>query len=149
MKTVSIIQSHQCNGCSRCCEGFLNAEIYGFNMSLNDGPCRFLIRDKCGIYPVRPELCKKFLCGWRENTSFPEFMKPNLSNIILLNKYIENFFYYRMVKCNIKIKQEVYNWAEQESMNGKHFIGYDNDGNPLIYSTSDEFKKLIQDKELL
>lgn len=149
MKTISIEQfeNRGCNGCSKCCEGYLTADIYSFDMSLQGGSCRFLLKNQCGIYPVRPELCKRFLCGWRENTSIPDYMQPSLSQVILLGRYIENYFYYRLVKCSLEVKEYVFIWADQESRNGKNIVGYNNNGKFCVFSENDHFKKLILEKE--
>lgn len=136
-----------CDGCSRCCEGFLSADIYGFDMSLRGGKCRFLIKKRCGIYPVRPQLCKVFLCGWRENSTIPDNMKPSESDIILLPKWIENYFYYRMVPTSVTIKDYVYEWAEHTATLGKHLIGYKN-GLFTVFSNDETFKEIITKREL-
>lgn len=136
-----------CDGCSRCCEGFLSAEIYSFDMSLRGGACKFLVKKRCGIYPVRPQLCKSFLCGWRENTTIPDHMKPSESDIILLPKYLESYFYYRMVTTAVKIKDYVYDWAEDSAKEGKHLIGYRH-GEFKVFSMDEKFKEIVTKHEL-
>jgi hypothetical protein len=139
--------TRKCDGCSKCCEGFLSADIYGFDMSLRGGKCKFLVKQRCGIYPVRPDLCKVFLCGWRENTNIPDNLKPSQSHVILLPKYIENYFYYRIVVTHLDIKDYVYEWANIAASEGKHLIGYQN-STFKVFSNDEHFKEIITKKEL-
>lgn len=133
-----------CNGCTKCCEGYLVAEIYGFKMSPTDGGCRFLARSGCGIYPVREPLCKYFQCDWKENYTIEECMKPNLSNVIILTKNIEEYIYYRLIVAGTPIKEYVFDWADEQAKKGKHIVGYNNDGKFVVFSANQRFKELMQ-----
>ena len=76
----------KCSECGSCCSNFLpisSKEIkqiewyirkhhikecrHNFTASLMDLTCPFLMDDKakekCSIYPVRPEICKSFVCN--------------------------------------------------------------------------------------
>ena len=134
-----------CAGCTRCCEGWLTAEIYDFKIGPDDGPCRFLAKSGCGIYSIRGPLCKNFQCDWKENSQIPENMKPSLSNVIILSKKIEDYIYYRLVTAGTPIKEYVYDWAEEQASKGKHVVGYDNNGEFVIFSKDSKFRKLIEE----
>jgi len=132
-----------CNGCTKCCEGWLSAEIYGYKMSPSEGGCKFLGHCGCSIYPVREQLCKAFQCGWKENCSLHENLKPDICNAIIMNKRIEEYSYVRLIPAGI-IKNYVFEWAEEQARLGKHVVGYDNDGEFVIYSNDKKFKELIK-----
>lgn len=76
----------KCSGCGACCSNFLplsakeikNIKWYirkhhikenrhNFAASMEDLTCPFLMDDKakekCAIYPVRPEICRNFVCN--------------------------------------------------------------------------------------
>lgn len=74
-----------CGDCSRCCEGWLTASVFGH--SLEPGrPCFFLEKN-CSIYAQRPiEPCKNYRCAWLGEDVFPMWMRPNLSNLIISQK---------------------------------------------------------------
>lgn len=78
----------KCSGCGQCCSNYLplsSGEIKEIRRHIKkhhikeqkhcaplanlafDLTCPFLMdskeKDKCAVYPVRPEICKKFLCS--------------------------------------------------------------------------------------
>jgi len=128
-----------CDGCTKCCEGWLSADIYGFKIDPENGACRFLSKHGCGIYPVREPLCKNFQCEWKENSQIPVNMKPDKSNVIILIKKLEGFIYRRLVTAGTPIPDYVYMWAEEESTKGKHSVIYSNLGELLIFSKDKNF----------
>lgn len=75
-----------CDGCTKCCEGWLTATIHGKKMSPGV-PCHFVQLGKgCGIYKDRPaDPCKGYECAWvkDDGTIFPEWLKPSLANVII------------------------------------------------------------------
>ena len=134
-----------CNGCTRCCEGWLTTKVYDFDIGPGIGGCRFLGKNGCNIYQTRPhDPCKVFQCGWKENTQVPEFMRPDLSNVILLVRFIESFHFYRIVKCGDDLLPEVVKWAKDYSELGNHLIAYDKDSNLLIFSKERKFRELAR-----
>jgi hypothetical protein len=75
----------ECGDCSMCCEGHLNAVIHGIPMS-KGRPCHFLGKcdgGGCTIYEDRPPLCEAYQCLWKYTPTLPEWMKPNLSDVIM------------------------------------------------------------------
>jgi hypothetical protein len=134
-------KGRSCNGCSKCCEGWLIARVFNFEISPTNGSCRFLGRVGCGIYPVRDTLCKNFYCDWIENSSLPENLKPDKCNAIIITKKLETYLYYRIVTAGI-IKKYVYEWAEEQAKQGKHLVAYDQNGELNIYSNDPLFRSL-------
>lgn len=145
-RTISIIvetKGRSCDGCTKCCEGWLTANIYGFEMNPTNGACRFLAKSGCGIYAVREPLCKNFQCDWKENTAIPEYLKPDKCNAIIMTKRLENYRYYRIITAGI-VKKYVYEWAEEQTKMGKHVVVYGIDGELIIYSNDQQFKSLAR-----
>jgi hypothetical protein len=71
-----------CGDCTRCCEGWLSGSAYGHSFGPGR-PCFFLEKN-CSIYAERPmEPCKNYRCAWLGEDTFPMWMKPNLSNLII------------------------------------------------------------------
>lgn len=64
-----------CSGCTACCTALRIDSRPGFSTRLDTGedisklagqPCRFLGDGQCGIYEVRPLVCRRFKCDWLE-----------------------------------------------------------------------------------
>jgi hypothetical protein len=103
----------ECGECTRCCEGWLTGEIYGHKFYPSQ-PCFFLGKN-CTIYEDRPDTpCKAFKCEWLQNNNFPEWLKPNISNVIVLQKVKDNILYYEAVETGKKIDSVVLNWIIQQ-----------------------------------
>lgn len=110
------MSNRNCDGCTACCEGYLSANIHGHPM-YRGKPCHFVNMDKgCTIYKDRPkEVCVPFKCAWLndENNFFPEWVKPNVSGIIIKEmSWGPNgrFTYLNIVEYRKKITPEVLNW---------------------------------------
>lgn len=74
--------SKSCGTCQKCCDGTYVGVINGHLMG-NGKPCFYLTKDGCGIYEDRPELpCKIFKCLWLEYEDVPDYMKPEVSNVL-------------------------------------------------------------------
>ena len=71
----------QCDGCTMCCEGWLQAEAQGYAFYPGQ-PCHWVGCNGCTIYEDRPEVCSSFQCAWKINHFLPEWFKPTLSNVI-------------------------------------------------------------------
>lgn len=133
-----------CAGCTKCCEGWLTTKVYDFEIGPGIGGCRFLNKG-CGIYQARPyDPCKVFQCGWKENDRVPYFMKPDISGVILLVRYIEDIYFYRIVKCGDELNPIVVKWAQEYSQNNNHLIAYDKESKLLIFSQSRRFRELAR-----
>jgi hypothetical protein len=74
----------ECGTCTKCCEGWLNANIRGHEMYPGK-PCFFVeIGKGCKDYENRPkEPCKNFSCGWTDIEDMPEEFRPEVSGVIM------------------------------------------------------------------
>lgn len=134
-------KGRDCDGCTKCCEGWLTTKIYEFEVGPGTA-CKFMRHRGCSIYDVRPhDPCKTFQCAWKENDALPYNLKPDISKVILLLRYIEDMPFYRIVKCGNELKQEVKDWAQDYSKKGRNVVGYDNEGKLLIFSESRKFRE--------
>lgn len=68
--------NRSCNGCTACCTALRIDAQPGFSTRLDTGEdiskeageaCRFLGNGQCGIYEVRPLVCRRFKCDWLEH----------------------------------------------------------------------------------
>lgn len=138
-------KGRSCDGCTRCCEGVLKTQVFGYDIGPGHGGCKFLGPKGCTVYDQRPiDPCRIFQCAWKENSRIPEFMKPDLSNVILMLRYLDTMPFYRMVKCVDNIEDSVYKWAEEFSQQGHNIIAYDKYGKLLIYSENRRFRELAR-----
>jgi hypothetical protein len=73
----------QCGTCTKCCEGYLTADINGYDIYPGQ-PCYLLKKDVgCQDYDNRPDFpCKSFECFWILEKEMPEEFKPSISGSI-------------------------------------------------------------------
>ena len=122
----------ECGECTKCCEGNLLLTVR--NRSVNkSNPCHFLSKlSKCGgctIYEDRPPVCKDFQCDWLINPEIPEWMKPSLANVIVINQDQAKVHYYEIVETDGKIDSVVLNWillfAIRNKINLKYSVNFE------------------------
>lgn len=130
MKTIPINSiRRQCNGCTRCCEGWLETTVLGQDLR-NGKHCQFLKDSSCSVYKDRPqEPCRSYTCEWINNEIFPDWLKPNLSNVIITKRVPNdaNLTYYDVIETGTKIDSTVLNWiilwALRENINLLYHVG--------------------------
>lgn len=119
MDFLPIIDGRSCEGCTKCCEGHLRAElgIEKFFMGINDDgvrvPCPFVkIGEGCGVYESRPvSPCQTFKCDYLTDASMPESFKPSRSNTIFTTRTIKGIEYTMLIEAGNKLDSEVLSWA--------------------------------------
>ena len=112
-----------CDGCAKCCEGWLHGEAYG-HAFYKGRPC-FFLNKTCSIYDTRPESpCRTFKCSWLAEDIFPHWMKPDLVNIIITKRQLDKFFYYEIVEAGSTIESKTLNWLVQWALNTNNNILY-------------------------
>jgi hypothetical protein len=137
--------SRSCNGCTKCCEGWLSGTAYGYSFSPYK-KCAFL-KNGCGIYQVRPmDPCKTFECEWKSNNIFPDWLKPDQSHVIILKRKFENKYYYLLYSTGRLLDQKIFTWADEFSKSTKHNIVVKNEQEYSVYSADDEFVKLAKEQ---
>ena len=104
-----------CGSCSKCCEGWLTGQAYGFEFHANK-PCAFLGVNGCNIYVNRPyNPCKTFQCEWTINHSLPEWLKPDRSKVIASRRIIGDYSFLMIVPAGAPVSKRVHAWAEAYS----------------------------------
>ena len=107
-----VVRDRSCGTCTKCCEGYLSGEVNGIPF-YEGKPCHFTdIGSGCSIYEDRPEdPCKAFKCQWLSNPNFPEWLKPNLSNVIFVYAKLGQHEYVFAKEAGGKIDARTLSWA--------------------------------------
>ena len=142
MKRLEIINNRSCDGCTKCCEGWLSATIYGKQM-YRGRPCHFKSQNGCSIYEGRPEdPCKKYSCGWLEILDVPEWMKPNLVNAIISKRKNDSLEWLELTEAGSKLDSSVLSWFFMYCMNSGINFSYQVDA-AYNYFGSKEFLEFM------
>jgi hypothetical protein len=75
------VPGRECGTCDYCCVVFENTIP---EIAKPPGTrCRNLTAAGCAIYETRPDMCAKWMCGWRLIAGLPENWRPDLSGILV------------------------------------------------------------------
>jgi hypothetical protein len=142
LKTVG----RACNGCTKCCDGWLTGKAYGLHF-YPGCPCHFKTSKGCMIYLTRPkDPCVSFECEWKRNLSIPEWIKPNLSNVIIVQRFIETIPYLGVNQAGTADLVKITQWLSLFSDKAQKNIVFWSNSTNRIYSKDLEFVKLIKQK---
>jgi hypothetical protein len=117
MNKLPIVEGRSCDGCTKCCEGYLAGDIRGHWMGIApDGankPCFFLeIGKGCKEYKKRPvDPCRTFKCDYLTNLEMPESFKPSRANAIFTTRTVKGIEYIQLIEAGRKLDSEVLSWA--------------------------------------
>ena len=121
------MSERSCDGCAKCCEGWLHGEAYG-HAFYKGRPC-FFLNKTCSIYDTRPDSpCRTFKCSWLAEDIFPHWMKPDLVNIIITKRQVEDIIYYEVVEAGSTIEAKTLSWLIHWALNTKNNILYQIEG---------------------
>ena len=106
-----LIPKRSCDGCTKCCEGYLEGVSYDYSF-YPGRPCQFVkIGVGCSIYSQRPkDPCVDYKCSWILEENFPEWMKPNLVDVIVTKNLINNIPYLNAVEAGSVMSSKVLSW---------------------------------------
>jgi hypothetical protein len=148
INNLPIVNGRSCDGCTKCCEGHLAADIRGQYMGkLDTGeikPCIFVDAGKgCKEYEKRPiDPCRTFKCDWLTNPDIPESFKPSRSNSIFITRTINGVEYMRLLEAGRKLDSEVLSWAVSYALvNELNFAWLVLDN--IFWIGSDDFNKMM------
>lgn len=88
MHKLKVLSNRSCDGCVKCCEGWLEADIRGHKMRTGK-PCFYLSSNSlgCSAYDDRPkDPCRDYRCVWLEDESFPDALKPSVSGVLVTKR---------------------------------------------------------------
>ena len=102
----------ECGTCTKCCEGWLGADIRGHKMYPGK-PCFFVeIGKGCKDYENRPkEPCKNFSCGWTDIEDMPKEFRPEVSGVIMHFKTNNGNPYMGLAKAPNNPTEQYLSWA--------------------------------------
>lgn len=127
--------SRSCEGCTKCCEGWLTAEIHG-ELMYPGKPCQNCNPGiGCTDYSNRPENpCKTYMCFWRSDDAVPVQFKPSDVNSIISSGEMDGMPYLSLFEAGEKMRPEIVSWftsfasanginAEWEILGQVHYSG--------------------------
>lgn len=127
-----------CGSCNECCKGYLYGDAHGVPF-YPDNPCHYLdMKSPCGgctIYNDRPAVCRDFKCWWLMSQQVPNWMKPELSKVIIYTRefndvegqYLEEgetIQWISMVECGQKVDSIVLSWVIQQAQRTQSNLHY-------------------------
>ena len=111
--------ARECDGCTACCEGWLQAEALGKRFYPGQ-PCHWMSCKGCTVYEARPEVCSEFQCSWKVGHFLPEWFKPSESKIICVWRRWKDEdkctpedrggLYLSIVECGETISSKCFTW---------------------------------------
>jgi len=106
-----LLPKRSCENCTKCCEGYLEGVAHGYKFYPGK-PCQFVKNGTgCTIYAQRPkDPCVSFKCMWIMENEFPEWMKPDLSNVIVTYEVINDIPYFNAVEAGSVMSSKVLSW---------------------------------------
>ena len=117
------MSERSCNGCAKCCEGWLHSEAYG-HAFYKGRPC-FFLQKTCSIYETRPENpCRTYKCAWLAEDTFPAWMKPDLVNNIITRRNVNNISYYEIIEAGSTMEAKTLSWLVHWALNTNNNILY-------------------------
>lgn len=133
------IRERSCGTCTKCCEGHLTGVAHGIPF-FSGKPCHFVDVDSgCSIYEDRPDdPCKSFKCLWLTEPNLPEWLKPNLSNVIFVSTKIDSHDYIYAIESGSKMDAQTLSWAVAYMSLNKYNFAWQYDGGWSAIGT-DEF----------
>lgn len=115
-----------CDSCSKCCEGHLHGTAYKHSF-YQGKPCFYLSDKGCSVYANRPEdPCVKFKCLWLSSDILPMWMRPDLSNVIVLERQFSDGPWLEVTEAGKKLDSSVLSWiliwASSNKVNVRYMI---------------------------
>lgn len=148
MKTIKIKdQSRACNGCTACCDGWLNANINGTPM-YRGRRCQWVGEKGCEIYSERPkDPCHTYRCIWLDDKNVPHWMKPSLANVILSKRKTKHneIEYIEMLEMGKQVDSTILNWVLQRYILANVNIRYQVGGGWNCVGTKEFVEALNED----
>ncbi len=126
---LPLIIKKSCGSCTKCCEGWLSADIKGHSMYPGK-PCFFVeIGKGCTIYKDRPKNpCVEFSCAWKEIEDMPENFKPEISGVIMHFKENSGNPYISLSKAPNNPTEQYLSWAIAYAVSrGRNILWYIDD----------------------
>lgn len=100
-----------CEGCTKCCEGWLIANIAGVDIYPGKA-CKFVDPGVgCTIYDNRPDqLCGAFECSWRASDFIPEKFSPKNIGQIVSHQNLDGIDYLLVSYAGQRLDADFLSW---------------------------------------
>jgi hypothetical protein len=109
-----------CGSCTKCCEGWLTANVDGEEIGHGKACSRVEPGVGCTDYENRPEEpCRTFLCQWRANSWVPEEFSPAKTGNLLTAQRIGNIDYLSLSYAGKEIGLEYLSWFVSHCVGNK------------------------------
>jgi hypothetical protein len=108
------MDKRKCGSCTKCCEGYLTGQALGHSF-FSGKPCHFVaIGTGCTVYSKRPQNpCIDYKCDWLTNLDIPEWLKPEISNVIIDTRIHKGHTYINLREAGNVVSSRVLNWFIQ------------------------------------
>ena len=151
MKQVIPIKTNKrvCGNCTACCEGWLEGVAHTKHFYPGRS-CHFKGENCCTIYKDRPdEPCKSYKCVWLVDNNVPEWLRPDLSKVIITERDFNGIKFWDMIETGSKVDSSVLNWLFMHYGTGQvQNIMYRVDGG-INYFGTPEFIKAYTGKDVI
>jgi hypothetical protein len=125
---MEIRLNRSCGTCTRCCEGYFSGEVNG-HVFYNGRPCHYVDKGVgCTIHEERPEMCRAFKCGWLLDPRIPEWLKPELSNVIIAYPAIGDIPYMSVLESGENISASTLSWIILFALENSYNLLYEVNG---------------------
>jgi len=142
-KTLPLIQSNRtCGECTKCCEGYLYADVKIKDQVFEMGPapCPILeIGKGCTDYENRPQSpCRGFQCEWlRQPDVYPEEMRPDKVLAIFSLQETQGAPYLRITEAGGRLDAQVLSFGIKLALYNKLNVYWDIEGNIHWFGNKD------------
>ena len=144
-KVVLPVVNRSCGDCTKCCEGWLNAQIY--DKPMFKGQSCYYLGNQCTIYDQRPNGCHEYMCEWLKSDVFPEWMKPSVSNfIVTLRSVGAGISYYTAQETGSKVDSVVLKWLIQWALSKQVNLHYEVGGRSYMIGSVDFINAMAASK---
>lgn len=117
-----------CDSCTKCCQGTLTGRAYGHDFQPGK-PCFFVGDKGCTIYADRPENpCVSFKCEWLSGDYLPMWMRPDLSNVIVVNRKHDDGNWLELYEAGQTLDSKILSWILIWALNNKKNVRYQVNG---------------------
>lgn len=153
MDLLPILENRSCGSCTKCCEGYLRADIQLKDnspvefMGIDENgrrPCPFVKKGTgCTVYEKRPDSpCAIFKCDWLTNPDMPESFIPERAGAIFTTRIMKGIEYTMLIEAGQKLDSEVLSWAISDALaNGKNLAWRVLEN--IFWVGSDDFNKMM------
>lgn len=100
-----------CEDCTKCCEGWLSADVNG-EMMYPGKPCKSVeVGVGCTIYKDRPkDPCKEFECSWKASDFVPEEFSPKATGQIISTQVIDGISFLSLTYAGKALEVGLLSW---------------------------------------